>query len=258
MVKQKDKSLSELQWLCRSILQETFPEFRNAKIDAGFYPYIGLSHTIRRKGSAWILRISDHCRHAPSSVLEAIVMILACKVLRRRPRAKYLQAYEVFRKDPWIVQAVRERRLRKGRKHISCPTGKHHSLREIYQELNEAYFNNQIDIRKIGWGLRRSRGRLGHYDPVHHTITLSPTLDEPGVPRFVVRYIVYHEMLHAVFESTPSGRFTRHHTSEFRRAEAAYPDFETAKRFLTEYSAGSCQKDQRLRGGKYGIKPNSH
>jgi len=236
MVSQEDKSLPDLQWLCRSILQEAFTEFRNTKVDACFYPYIGLTHTIRRKGSMWMVRISDHCRNAPRLVLEAIVMILASKVLRRRPRQKYLQAYELFRNDPSIAAAVRERRLQKGRKHLAGEAGKHHSLREIYQELNDGYFNNQIEIRRIGWGLRKSRGRLGHYDPVHHTITLSPVLDEPAVPRFVVRYIVYHEMLHAVFEGTTSGGTRRHHHSEFHRAERAYPDFASAKKFLSEYN----------------------
>jgi predicted metal-dependent hydrolase len=257
MTTHEDKSLSELQWLCRSILQESFPELRNMEVDARFYPYIGLTHTIRRKGSAWIIRISDHCRHAPSQVLEAVVRILAGKIMRRRPRQKFLQTYELFRNDPWIKESVRERRLRKGRKHITDESGKHHSLQEIFQELNASLFNDQIEIRKIGWGLRQSRGRLGHYDPIHHTITLSPTLDAPGIPRFVIRYIVYHEMLHSVFESTSSGRFTRHHTPEFRRAEKAYADFELAKKFLIEYSGGLRQKDQRRRGRNYGIKPDS-
>jgi predicted metallopeptidase len=95
--------------------------------------------------------------------------------------------------------------------------------------------------------LRRSRGRLGHYDPVHNTITLSPVLDEAGVPRFVVRYIVYHEMLHAIFESTCSGGIKRHHTSEFRRAEKAYPEFAAARDFLREYGGRRRQRIQRLK-----------
>ncbi len=236
-VKQGDNGDCELQWLCRSILQEASPAFRGVEICACFYPYIGLTHTIRRKGTMWVVRISDHCRHAPVPILEAIIRILACKVMRRRPRQHYLQAYDSYRNDQWIEQAVRERRLRKGRKQIANESGKHHSLQEIYLELNHQYFNDQIEIRRIGWGLRRSRGRLGHYDPVHNTITLSPALDEAGIPRFVVRYIVYHEMLHAIFENTSSGRFKRHHTSEFRRAEKAYPDFAVAQDFIREYGS---------------------
>jgi hypothetical protein len=252
MVRQEDKNLPELQWLCRSILTEALPTFRNMEIDACFYPYIGLTHTIRRKGTTWMVRISDHCRHAPRSVLEAIVRILASKVMRQRPRRKYLQAYEIFRNDPWIVEAVRERRLQKGRKNIVEEAGKHHSLQEIYQELNHRYFNDQIEICRIGWGLRKSRERLGHYDPIHNTITLSPLLDEPGVPKFVVRYIVYHEMLHAVFESGSSGRLKRHHTFEFRHAEKAYPDFAVAKEFLREYGGRLHKKIQRLKGAGSG------
>jgi tetratricopeptide (TPR) repeat protein len=40
--------------------------------------------------------------------------------------------------------------------------------------------------------------------------------------------------------------------------EKAYPDFETAKKFLGEYCARTHQKDRRRHSGKYGIKPNSH
>jgi hypothetical protein len=229
------KPQNSLQWLCRSVLQAAFPAFQNIDIDACFYPYIGLTHTIRRKGSGWVLRISDHCRYAPRPVLEAIVMILGCTVMRRRPRRKFLQTYELFRKDPGVLETVRERRLKKGRKQIAGHAGKYHALREIYQEINRRYFKDQIDVDRIGWGFRRSWDRLGHYDPVHHTITLSPVLDSPNVPKFVVSYIVYHEMLHAIFEDTTSSGFRRHHPREFRRAETAYPDFAGAKKFLREY-----------------------
>src|SRR5512136_488600 len=119
----KEESSAMLQWLCRSLLQDSFPTFQNAKIDARFYPYMGLTHTIRRKGSSWIIRISDHCRHAPKPVLEAIVMILACKVMRRKPSQKFLETYESFRTDPATMEMVKERRLRKGRKQIGAEMG---------------------------------------------------------------------------------------------------------------------------------------
>jgi predicted metal-dependent hydrolase len=233
--RQEDKSLAALQWLCRSVLQATFPVFRDCSIEAGFYPYIGLTHTIRRKGTAWIVRISDHCRNAPSPVLEAIVMILACKVMHKKPRSKFLRIYELFRKDPLVVNAVRERRLLKGQKRIADDAGKHHMLQDIYREINRRHFDNQIEIEKIGWGIRKSRSRLGHFDPLHHTITLSPVLDSPAVPKYVVSYIVYHEMLHSVFEDTSSRHPRKHHPPEFRRAEKAYPNYAKAKKFLREH-----------------------
>jgi predicted metal-dependent hydrolase len=221
-----------LEWICRSALHSVFSSFRNAEIKAYFYPYIGLTHTIRRKGSGWMLRISDHCRQAPRELLEAIALMLGYKVMRRKPPAKLIQAYESFREDPSVLEAVRSRRLRKGRKHFSTVDGKCHSLQKIFRELNRSYFNNQVEMRNVGWGLRRSRRRLGHYDPVHNTITLSPVLDSHQVPRYVVAYILYHEILHALYEGKSHGRRNRHHPPEFRRAERAYPDYVRARKFL--------------------------
>jgi hypothetical protein len=231
----EDPSQALLQFICRTVLRQASPLFQNMSIDACFYPYIGLTHTIRRQGSIWIIRISDHCRHAPRPVLEAIVSILAHKIMRKKPGRKHWDAYELFRTSPSILEAVRKRRLQEGRKRIASHEGKCHSLQTLYQEINSRYFNNQIEISRIGWGLRISWVRLGHYDPVHHTITLSPVLDSPRVPKFVVSYIVYHEMLHAIFEDAPAHSTRRHHPPEYGRVEKAYPDYGKAKKFLMEY-----------------------
>lgn len=230
----QDEDLERLQWVCRSVLQSSFPLFRNARIEASFYPYIGMTHTIRRRGAAWVVRISDHCRRAPGPVLEAIVMILGCKITHRRTPPRHIETYEAFRKDPVLAESVRERRRQKGRKRFAADSGKFYSLEEICREINSRYFNSQIEIERIGWGVRKGWSRLGHYDPVHRTITLSPVLDSPKIPQFVVRYIVYHEMLHAVFEDTHRG-FRKHHPPEFRRAERGYPDFARADRFLRDF-----------------------
>jgi hypothetical protein len=235
-MQKQDENLSLLQWTCRATLQSSFSVFRDADIDASFYPYIGLTHTIRRKGpKTWAIRVSDHCRYAPRQVLEAIAMILGSKIVHKRPPHTFVQIYEHFRKDPNLEELVRERRLKKGRKNISTAEGVHHSPIALYREVNDRFFNNQVEVLKIGWGLRKGWRRLGHYDPVHHTITLSPALDSPKVPEFVVRYIVYHEMLHSLFEEDFSRKRVRHHSPEFHRAERAYPDFARAKAFLRKY-----------------------
>lgn len=226
----------ELEWICRAAMQATYPAFRDAHIEARFHPYVGLTHTIRRSGNGWVLRISDHCRQAPRAVLEAIALLLAAKVLRRKPPKWILEEYASFRKSAGVSESVRERRLQRGRKMIGSGEGKHHSLSAIYREVNARYFGNQVELRKLGWGRRRSWSRLGHYDPVHRTITVSPVLDTARVPGAVVAYIVYHEMLHTLFEcdDASEGR-NRHHPPGFRKAERAYPDYEGAKRFLDSF-----------------------
>ena len=228
---------AELQWLCRSVLKNISSEFDNMEICAVFYPYIGLTHTIRRKGTGWVMRLSDHCRHAPRPALEAIITILACKVLRRRIPIQARRTYDAWRKTSGIDNEVNARRTIKGSKRFSSYGGIYHSLPEIYDKVNRQFFNGQIEIQRIGWGVRRSWGRLGHYDPTHHTITLSPVLDSPQVPAFVVHFIVYHEMLHTIFEGVVACGFRRHHPPEFHRAEKSHVDYESAKKFLREFCA---------------------
>jgi predicted metal-dependent hydrolase len=223
-----------LQEICRSILPAFSSSFRGKEILASFYPYIGLTHTIRRRGTSWAIRVSDHCAQAPRAVLESIILLLACKVMRKKPSPETARIYDRFRQDPELERRVRARRLQHGRKQISVAQGKYHSLDEIYAQLNLLYFNNQVEIRKLGWGSRRSWSRFGHYDPLHHTITISPTLDSPRVPKSVLSYLLYHEMLHTLFHGTGGGK--RHHPPEFYRAERAFPSYAEAREFLENFS----------------------
>ena len=225
----------DLQDVCRATLQMLSDSFRGKEISAEFYPYIGLTHTIRRRGATWVIRISDHCRFAPAPILEAIVTLLACKVLRRKPPPRALEDYERYRRDSDVEAEVRMRRLQRGRKQISDVRGRYHSLAAIYRDLNRSYFHDQVEVRKLGWGTRRSWGRLGHYDPVHNTITISPVLDSPKVPTSVLSYLLYLEMLHTLFGETSTKMRKQHHTREFQGAERAFPGYAAARRFLDRF-----------------------
>ena len=231
----KNDTSPELQWLCRVVLENFSPEFHGAAIDARFYPYIGLTHTIRRREAGWIVRVSDHCSQAPRQVLEAIIIILACKVLRKRIPKRTRLIYDGWRNESVVSDAVSVRRAAKGRKCFAVHDGRWHPLQEICRDTNRRFFNDQIEISKIGWSVRRSWGRLGHYDPTHNTIMLSPVLDSPKVPRFVVEFVVYHEMLHAIFEGADNCGPHRYHHPKFRRAERAHPDYENVKQFIETF-----------------------
>jgi hypothetical protein len=101
--------------------------------------------------------------------------------------------------------------------------------------VNRLYFNDQVEIQTLGWGTRRSWCRMGHYDPVHHSITISPVLDSPKVPGAVLSYLLYHEMLHTLFLGTGNTGRHRHHTLEFNRAERAFPSYAEAQGFLDRF-----------------------
>lgn len=111
--------------------------------------------------------------------------------------------------------------------------GQFHDLATLYQEVNRDYFDGKVDA-PITWGRigafsRRRSIQFGSYLPGQHLIRIHPLLDQEFVPKYFVRYIVFHEMLHAVLgiEENEQGRRSIH-SPEFRWREKAYPDYARA------------------------------
>ncbi len=60
-------------------------------------------------------------------------------------------------------------------------------------------------------------------------IRIHPVLDNLWVPRFFVRYIIFHELLHHLIPTRIQGRRRICHGPEFRAHERAYPDYQRAQ-----------------------------
>lgn len=112
--------------------------------------------------------------------------------------------------------------------------GQHHDLHELFRRLNERFFGGALTPGPLSWGARRAHCRTGIYDPATGGIRLSPVLDGPGVPGYVVEFVLYHEMLHLVQDGEGRlGPGRRIHTAAFRRQERRYPHWREAEDFLT-------------------------
>lgn len=111
--------------------------------------------------------------------------------------------------------------------------GKYHNLQKIFDALNAFYFEGRIRAR-ITWGVRGRRKRsresiqLGSYTVEDELIRIHPVLDARDVPEFFVAWIVYHEMLHEVYDMPVVDGRRVYHTSEFRRAEAQFERYAEA------------------------------
>lgn len=111
--------------------------------------------------------------------------------------------------------------------------GRHHDLESIAAEVLRTHL--RLDWKDgervpVGWGRAASsarRGlRLGSYDPDARCVRIHPVLDQPAVPRFVVAFVVFHELLHHLHppRRDATGRMV-HHGPVFRAKEAAHPDY---------------------------------
>jgi hypothetical protein len=112
-------------------------------------------------------------------------------------------------------------------------TGRHHDLREIFDQLNAQYFNGQMDAR-ITWGPSVSRRRrrrsikMGSFSVEDRVIRIHPALDQAAVPGYFVAWIVFHEMLHGKHEVTRVGGRRCFHTKEFLADERTFQHYQRA------------------------------
>jgi len=139
-------------------------------------------------------------------------------------------------KTPVIKQFIRQNqnflKERKTRTITINPNGKLYNLTDIFNSLNSEYFNNSLSV-VITWGRRSPRyavkkRTLGNYQKKTNTIRVNPILDSRKVPRYVIEYIVYHEMLHAVIDAVVKNGRRRIHSKEFKNRERKYRNYHQA------------------------------
>jgi predicted metal-dependent hydrolase len=82
------------------------------------------------------------------------------------------------------------------------------------------------------WSQDHARNHLGHFDPAHNTIVVSRIFDRKKVPRFVLEYLVYHEMLHLKFPVKLKGTRRCVHGADFQAEEKLFPRLEEVKTIL--------------------------
>jgi hypothetical protein len=178
------------------------------------------------------VRISDMLEGAPAPVAEALAYILLGKLYRKAVPRVYSHRYRLYlnRKDV-RRQAHLVRQIR-GRKFISGPLGEHQNLEELFEELNQEFFDGLMGRPQLGWSRQASRHMLGHFDPSHNAIIISRVFDRPGPDTLALRYVMFHEMLHLRYPVEHSGMRRCVHTREFREAEKKFPQFKEAKEKL--------------------------
>jgi hypothetical protein len=212
---------------------ETFDKHRNPPpIDVSFYPYIGINHTIRIRNGRVFVRIAEICRDLPASAQRALAMILVGKLYRRRVPAAVKEVYgAAVSTDEYRVRAARNKK-KHGRKIITSHKGQIYNLDKIFDSLNYAYFGGCIAKPTLTWSVRKTYRILGHHDATHKTIVVSKSLDSATVPKFIVEYIVFHEMLHIYHPAKIVNGRRYHHTPTFRRDEQTFAYYEEAEEWI--------------------------
>ncbi|MGK0216905.1 MAG: hypothetical protein ACI9HE_000378 [Planctomycetota bacterium] len=215
-----------------------------------------------REGNAWSLRLHAAFAEAPHDLLLDLGRWLKAG---RRARAA------CQRLDDWIAEAITATPAPAPRASNLQPRGKAYNLTTLADPILAQHlaheFGAELLLPAITWG-RRGRSssryslRLGSFDPSMHLIRVHPVLDQLGVPEWFTSFVLFHELLHAVYPpvKTVAGRWI-HHGRLFRLCERAHPDFARATKWEREHISTlirsartgtplplSCSEPERLQG----------
>lgn len=197
---------------------------------AEFYPYSNLTHTARLAKDFTRVRLSDVLRHAPREVVEAAAALLLARAYRLPPPPELRERYQRFCHAPETQRRLE--RIRKRRCRPALPQADRFDLAAMFARLNRRYFGASLRRPRLAWSLRAWRVQMGQYDPALDRIVLSRRLDRPDVPRAVVEYVLYHEMLHVKHPGKFARCGFRVHSGEFREEEKHFARYEEARRWL--------------------------
>jgi hypothetical protein len=219
-----------------SVFEESYRELRPRapmpELAVEFYPFASINNTIRMREGKMLVRVSDVLEGAPENVLRAIAHILLAKIYRKPIEREHATRYRRYISSRGMRDKGALLRQVRGRKRIDSARGGVYDLETVFDELNTRFFYGLLARPRMTWSRVQARNRLGHYDPAHNAIVVSRVFDDYRVPRYVVEYIVYHEMLHLKHPVRLRGSRRCVHSSEFQAEEKLFLRLDEAKRFL--------------------------
>ena len=180
--------------------------------------------TVRRvpKLRQYSVRLHQIFVDAPDEITRALARFIE---LNDREASQQLSHFIDAHEDDFCERRSRPREA------VIRTAGRMHDLAAIFEAINYEYFDAKIEAR-ITWGRHVRRGhprstvRLGSYTVEEQLIRIHPGLDRSWVPEYYLRWVVYHEMLHAAFPvETINGRRC-FHSVEFAAAERRYSQYE--------------------------------
>ena len=93
------------------------------------------------------------------------------------------------------------------------------------QVIDERFNGDFPRVPYISWTSRPMHSYFGQYNADYDRILINCLLNSKSIPVEVVKFVIYHEMLHQEIMQ---------HNREFRSKEHLYPEFARCEHFLYE------------------------
>ena len=178
-----------------------------------FKPY---NANVRRYGNNLIFHLSKDWKKISKEIQIGLVQELLIKILKEKKKTMNMELYNIFLKNV----------------HIAIPKTKIDSVLEAsFVRNNDNFFNGMMDIPNLQWG-NDSTSKLGSYEYGSDTITISTIFQYAS--SVLLDYVMYHEMLHKKFKFESRNGRTVHHSPEFKKMEAIFPDHKLMEKEISK------------------------
>ena len=201
----------------------TTAQICNLKVRLDFSGYL---YRRRKKNEKHVLQINEAFLYAPNVVWDAIAA--AAFARRKSKKVEVVRQYTQSAAFEKMNRAIRGRPIPNL---ITC-RGDFFDLAELYEELNETYFQGNLVRPRLIWSSRTAKRRLGYFHQEIHTIAINGRLDSENTPKLLTEYVLYHEMLHQHHGITNHNGRRYAHTSAFRADEKKFRQYRKAESLI--------------------------
>jgi hypothetical protein len=168
----------------------------------------------------------------PLACHRGLAYILVGKLLQKPIPAGATEVYNLYIDSDAIRERAKKDKRARGRKVVTTTKGDVYDLDEIFASMNQRYFGGYIRKPTLTWSAKKTYRILGHHDSTHDTISISRSLDSRDVPRYIVEYVLFHEMLHVAHPAKQINGRRYYHTPEFKRDERLFARYEEAEAWI--------------------------
>jgi len=215
------------------VFRQVGKQLSSDKISAEYHPYAELKHTWRRRQSTMSIRVSDYMDSAPDDVTEALAWFLLCRAYGKRCPDGMAETYHAFARSRAMWGPKKKTYMTRARNLSFRPIGAFRDLGTVFDYVNSCYFDGAIRRPDLAWAKEPPSVRLGFYFEPLDILAANRIMDSEKVPRYVLEFVVYHELLHGVLEAKGTHARRVHHTKEFREMERRFSMYDDAEAWLS-------------------------
>ena len=164
----------------------------------------GYRANIRKRGHSIVVSLSNQWKDVSPDIQAGLVQELFVRLFKEKAHTLNMDLYHSFIKNLASVTP----------KHKTHPV-----LEESFRRINKLQFDGILDVPNFA--LSSGTNILGTYEYAIDTITISDVL---LAKPWLLDYVMFHEMLHKHHKYSAKNGRARHHTTQFRNQEKAYPN----------------------------------